>query len=324
MRSRSFERFAWLFLAYLIGVILYGAWVRITHSGAGCGSHWPTCNGEIVPFEPSAQTLIEFTHRVTSGLCGVFGLGLVGWAWKLYGLGKVTKAAGLTLMFIVFEALVGAGLVLGELVADNDSVARAVVASLHLGNTLMLTACAALTAWWAGGRPAPPLSAVVGGRFGIALALLIVTSMTGAVTALGDTLFPIEPALGPGLFDKVRGDLNAANHFLVRLRVVHPFVAIAAALALLSILAPVALRSGVRRGWARAALVAILAETAIGLLNVALAAPAWLQIIHLLAAQALWVSVLLAGYGVAAAREREAASGSPSHVASVAEASGPG
>ncbi len=318
MRSRAFERYAWFFLAYLIGVILYGAWVRITHSGAGCGSHWPTCNGAIVPFEPGAQTLIEFTHRVTSGLCGVLGLALVGWAWKLYGFGNTTRAAALTLLFIVFEAAIGAGLVLGELVADNDSVARAIVVALHLTNTLMLTACAALTAWRAGGKAAPRLSALVASRIGIALALLIVTSMTGAVTALGDTLFPVEPTLGPSLFAKVQADLDAANHFLVRLRAIHPFVAIGTALALLGILAPLALRAGDRNGWARAALIATLAETAIGLLNVALAAPGWLQVVHLLTAQLLWVAVLLAGYDATPADEHELEAGIPSQLAGTA------
>ncbi len=302
MRSKAFERYAWFFLAYLIAVIVFGAWVRISHSGAGCGNHWPTCNGQIVPFDAGTQTLIEFSHRLTSGLCGVLGLVLVGWAWRLFGFGKVTGAAVLTLMFIVFEAAIGAGLVLGELVADNDSAARAIVVALHLSNTLMLTGCAASTAWVAGGRPLPPLGAVMRSRYGIALGLLILTAMTGAVTALGDTLFPIEPTLGPGMFDRVRDDLGAANHFLVRLRVLHPAVAVVTALALLAILAPRAF--GVeRKGWSRAALAAVVAETSLGFLNVVLAAPGWLQLVHLFTAQALWVLVLLSSYDACGAAE---------------------
>lgn len=297
MRRRTFERFAWSFLAYLVAVILFGAWVRITHSGAGCGNHWPTCNGTVLPVDPSLETAIEFTHRVTSGLCGVFGALLLAAAWRIYGRGPVLVGSALTLLFIVFEGLVGAGLVLGELVNDDASVARAIVIAIHLANTLLLTASAAVTAWCAGDRPAPALRSLGASAFGPALLLIVVTSMTGAVTALGDTLFPTETALGPGLFDKVRGDLAAANHFLVRLRAVHPLVAMLTAGWLAKLTAPLAfsLHRGVQRTWARWTFAAVVVEVCIGLLNIALAAPGWLQLAHLLAAQALWVSLLLTG-----------------------------
>ena len=299
MRRGAFEKFAWFLLIYLVGVILFGAWVRITHSGAGCGSHWPTCNGAVLPSEASTETLIEFTHRLTSGLCGIFGLALVGWAWRLFGSATPTRYALLTLLFIVFEAAIGAGLVLGELVADDDSAARAAVISLHLANTLVLLAFAALTAWTASGRPGPvpKRNPRLAGLFAGALGVLILTSMSGAVTALGDTLFPIEPTLGPGLLEKVRADVSAANHFLVRLRAVHPLIAAAASFYLLTLLAPraFAVENDRTRIWARAALAALGAELLIGLLNVALAAPGWLQLVHLLTADVLWVATLLTG-----------------------------
>jgi cytochrome c oxidase assembly protein subunit 15 len=294
---RTFERLAWLFLAYLVGVILFGAWVRITHSGAGCGSNWPTCNGAVIPFEPSLETAIEYTHRLTSGLCGIFGLAMVAAAWRIYRRGAVLTASILTLVFILFEGLVGAGLVLGELVEDNASVARAIVIAVHLANTLLLTASAALAAWAAGGREVPRLRDLARSSFGLALLLLVVTAMTGAVTALGDTLFPVEPTFGPGLLDKVRDDLGAASHFLVRLRAVHPMVAVVVAGWLLKVTAARAFAGapGAARSWARAAFIAVIAEVCLGLLNIALGAPGWLQLAHLLVAQTLWVAVLLAG-----------------------------
>jgi cytochrome c oxidase assembly protein subunit 15 len=297
VQRRTFERFAWAFLAYLVGVILFGAWVRITHSGAGCGNNWPTCNGTVLPLDPSLETAIEFTHRVTSGLCGVFGALLVAAAWRIYGRGPVLAGAALTLLFVVFEGLVGAGLVLGELVEDDASVARAVVIAIHLANTLLLTASAAVTAWCAGGRPAPALRSLAASSFGPALLLIVAACMTGAVTALGDTLFPTQSTLGPGLFDKVRGDLGAANHFLVRLRAVHPLVAILTAGWLAKLMAPLAfsLNRGAQRTWARWAFTAVVAEVCLGLLNIALAAPGWLQLAHLLVAQTLWVCLLLTG-----------------------------
>ena len=69
-------RFAWLLLACNIGVILWGAYVRASGSGAGCGSHWPLCNGEVIPRLPATATLIEYSHRLTSGaaLLGVVAL----------------------------------------------------------------------------------------------------------------------------------------------------------------------------------------------------------------------------------------------------------
>ncbi|MDA1236025.1 MAG: COX15/CtaA family protein [Acidobacteria bacterium] len=322
MQRRTFERLAWAFLAYLVGVILFGAWVRITHSGAGCGNHWPTCNGTVLPLDPSLETAIEFTHRVTSGLCGVFGAVFVAAAWRIYGRGPVLAGAALTLLFVVFEGLVGAGLVLGELVEDDASVARAVVIAIHLANTLLLTASAAVTAWCAGGRPAPAFRSLAASSFGPALLLIVAASMTGAVTALGDTLFPTQSTLGPGLFDKVRGDLGAANHFLVRLRAVHPVVAILTAGWLAKLTAPLAfsLNRGAQRTWARWAFTAVVAEVCLGLLNIALAAPGWLQLAHLLVAQALWVCLLLTGVAAQGGASEAAIAGPDLHDRAVGQA----
>jgi heme A synthase len=94
-------------------VILWGAFVRATGSGAGCGSHWPLCNGELVPRAPQVETVIEFIHRATSGLAFLLVLGLFVLAWRVYPKGDlVRRAAALSFLFIVTEALVGAGLVL--------------------------------------------------------------------------------------------------------------------------------------------------------------------------------------------------------------------
>ena len=228
-RDGRFTLAAWLFLGYLVAVILFGAWVRISHSGDGCGSNWPTCHGEVVPTDPTAATLIEFTHRLTSGLCGVFGLALLAWAWVRFRWGPVTRAVALTLLFVVFEGAIGAGLVLAELVADDDSAARAVVIALHLTNTLALTAFASLAAWRSGQDWQPSFMSRRRLAFTAALVLVVLAAMSGAVTALGDTLFPREVTVGAGLLAEIRDDLSASNHFLVRLRVLHPGIAIIAA-----------------------------------------------------------------------------------------------
>ncbi len=288
-RPSRFTVAAWLFFAYLIAVILFGAWVRISHSGAGCGSNWPTCGGEVIPTAPSTATLIEFVHRVSSGFCGIFGLAILVWSWVRFGFGVVTRAAALTLVFIVFEGAIGAGLVLGELVADDDSVARAVVIALHLGNTLALTAFSALTAWRSGSRDAPRFLGRRRIAFSAGLVLIVLTAMTGAVTALGDTLFPKELAISAEWFAQIGSDLSASNHFLVRLRVVHPTLAIVAAGYLIWLLNGVATSNQ----WARAAMYLTAIQVALGFFDIGLSAPAWLQILHLLAAQGLWMTLIL-------------------------------
>lgn len=290
-----FSRFAWAFLAYLLLVILFGAWVRITHSGAGCGSHWPTCHGQIVPMSPSVETMIEYSHRLTSGLLGIFGLVLLVWAALRFKRSRVTLAAALSMVFIVFEAAIGAGLVLQELVADDDSVARAIIISLHLVNTLLLTGSAALAAWWSTDeRRLSPRSLGVGTWLLAAGALALVAScMTGAVTALGDTLFPVDVETA-GLLERVQGDLSPANHFLVRLRIIHPVVAVVAAGIVYGVAAWMRLNAqGRTQRLARGLQHAVITQVALGILNIGLAAPGWMQLLHLLVAQVVWVMLLL-------------------------------
>jgi heme A synthase len=291
--SNVFTAFAWAMLVYLIGVILFGAWVRITGSGAGCGSHWPTCHGQIIPHSPSIETMIEYTHRLTSGLCGIFGLALWIAAARRFGAGsRVAIAALATLSFIGVEGAIGAGLVLQELVVDNASEARAAVISLHLVNTLSLVAVASLVAWWSRPRTAlafPQLRRALGGL----LMALVLVSMTGAVTALGDTLFPVVRGAS-GIVEHVMEELSATQHFLIRLRIVHPILAIlVAAWAWRIALAASDDSEGQTRTIARLALWTVIAQVVVGLANIGLGAPGWMQLVHLFLAESLWISFLL-------------------------------
>jgi cytochrome c oxidase assembly protein subunit 15 len=299
--SRAFTTFAWVTYAYLLGVILFGAWVRITGSGAGCGNHWPTCQGELIPRSPSLQTMIEYTHRVTSGLCGGFALILLGWASKRFGaLSRVSGAAWAVLAFVIAEGAIGAGLVLGELVANDASEARAIVISLHLVNTLTLVGASALVAWWSQPRPTIERTLSLNTRWlWLVLIGLVVTSMSGAVTALGDTLFPVQAVPGVDLVDRLRDELSPGQHFLVRLRILHPVLACAVAL----LAGWVALTiqdtaSGVTRRVARVALSCVVIQVILGFANIMLAAPGAMQLLHLLTAQLVWTCFLLLRVGV--------------------------
>ncbi len=291
MAARRFTHYAWFVTAFTVLVILWGAVVRATGSGAGCGNHWPSCNGQIIPQPEQIETVIEFTHRVTSGLSGLLVLALTVWAFRARWVSTFTRrAAALALLFMIVEATVGMLLVRLELVADNASTARAVVIALHLVNTLALLGSLTLTAWSASGRQIS-----LRGRPrrllwlpGIALAGLALLSAAGAVTALGDTLFP-PASLAAGL----QQDLDATAHFLIRLRVIHPAIALVVS-AFLLVAAPefLAASAGARRP-VIVMVALVIAQIVAGFVNVILLAPVWMQVLHLLLADSLWLALVL-------------------------------
>lgn len=287
-KQSHLERFAWAYLGYLFAVILFGAWVRISGAGNGCGNHWPVCNGEIIPQAPNIKTVIEFTHRLTSGLSGILGIALLIWSWRRREAHPwLFRSALASLFFLLLEAFIGAVLVKKELVANDASASRALVVALHLVNTMLLTATTAAVAWLASGRRPASVARVAGFVWFIAFAAFVLTNITGAVTALGDTLFPVQPALDGNLWAHVRDDLSASQHFLVRLRLIHPVVAVLTALGMAVLFLRLMLRGA--GPLAQLGLALIATQVSLGLLNVALAAPPWMQIVHLLVSQCVWV-----------------------------------
>jgi cytochrome c oxidase assembly protein subunit 15 len=145
-----FPIYALVVLGVNLFVILWGAVVRASGSGAGCGEHWPLCNGAILPQSHATATLIEFTHRATSGIALLLVIGLFWWSRRTFPTGHRARTGALwSLVFICSEALVGAGLVLLHLVGDNASPLRAMYLAAHLLNTFLLLAALALTAHWA-------------------------------------------------------------------------------------------------------------------------------------------------------------------------------
>jgi heme A synthase len=306
-----FARFSWFTLAYNVAVILWGAAVRATGSGAGCGSHWPLCNGEVLPRAPQLATLIEYSHRLTSGVALLLVIALVVLAWRHRPKGHAARrAAVLSLVFILTEAAVGAGLVLFELVADNQSIARAMFMSAHLLNTFILLAVLTETARLASGGAPFHLRgqrALAGGLLAGLVGLLL-AGMSGAIAALGDTLFP-----SLSLAQALEADFSPTAHLLIRLRVLHPLLAVAAGLwvgwqglqLFKQRLSPEVGRYG--RWTAALVFVQILA----GAVNVLLLAPIWMQIVHLLLADLLWIVYVLLGASALAARQAPVAAAAP-------------
>ena len=293
----NFTRYAWFVLAFLVLVVLWGAFVRATGSGAGCGSHWPLCNGVVVPREPQIETIIELTHRLTSAFSGILVLGMLFWAFRLFPKGHIVrKAAAYSTVFIITEGLVGAGLVLFEWVADNESVARAISMAVHLVNTFLLLAAVTLTAWWAGAGSDFRLQLRGHGRagrlIGIAVFLLLILGVSGAITALGDTLFPKGE-----LREGIAANFEATAHFLVRLRIYHPVIAALTGLYLWLAAPVIALeRPGIGPlFFSNAIRVLIVIQLVAGVVNILLNVPIWMQLVHLLLADLLWIAVVLLG-----------------------------
>ncbi len=293
MIHKRYERYVWAVLAYTILVILWGAFVRATGSGAGCGDHWPLCNGEVIPRAPMLETIIEFSHRLTSGVLMLMVLGMTVFAFRLYPKGHIVRVgAVLSIVFVIIEALFGAALVLFELVADNSSMARAVAMSIHLINTLLLVAFVTMTGMWARGVDRPQFAGRgrVLGLIVLGVCMMLLLGASGAIAALGDTLFPAA-SLQEGMAQK----FDPSAHFLIRLRVLHPVIAIVTGAVMVVIAqALVLLRpeaSILRARWVL--LGSYVAQLVLGVINVILLAPIPIQLIHLLLADVIWVVFIM-------------------------------
>lgn len=281
---------AWGTLAYNVAVIVWGAYVRATGAGAGCGNHWPLCNGEVLPRGARLETLIEFSHRASSGIAAVLVIGLCVACWRALPRKHPARTASIVAAFLMLsEALIGAALVKLELVAQNKSVARAVSLPIHSTNTMLLLAAIALTAYWL------PLD-VRGTRWakrgawlaGSALAMLLITTAAGVIAALGDTLFPNST---------MAQDFSASSHFLLRLRVFHPALALLTTI-LIAIFVSRAIRvSEHARRIAGILGIALVSQLFLGMLNITLRAPVWLQMIHLGVADVVWITTVLIAAG---------------------------
>ena len=286
-QTRLVARFAVVTLAFFVLVVLWGAVVRATGSGAGCGANWPLCNGDFFPHHPRLATIIEFTHRSTSGLCTFFDIALVGWTFYATRKGHPARKAVLwSAGFLVLEAALGAALVLRHDVENNISTERVVMQAIHFTNTLLLMGALALTAWFLTPAAQEGVKRALAPRWVALLALIstIAVGATGSLAALADTLFP-----SPSLRAALASDFAASSPLLVRMRWMHPA---AAAIAFLCVLLLVRTRTRM----ARAVLILVLLQFVLGIADVLLLAPTWMQIVHLLGADLYWAAlVVLAG-----------------------------
>ena len=281
--GRNLSAFAAVALAWMILVILEGAVVRATGSGAGCGSHWPLCNGDFVPRHPRLATVIEFTHRSMTGVCSMLVAGVVGWTFLAHSRGsRVRKAAVWSGLLLITEAFLGAVLVLGGYVEHNASNARVLVQCVHFTNTMLLLGALTLAWWWQ--RPRDFLSSQSTNQRSLsafALAFTVLTGASGSVAALADTLFP-----ATSLRSALLADLSSSSPLLIRMRWMHP-AASAGAFLLIG-----ALAFTIKGGRGTLLLSLLGAQLVLGVADVLALAPVTLQVLHLLGADLLWVALV--------------------------------
>ena len=297
-RLSGFARFAWFTLAYNVLVILWGVFLRASKSGDGCGQHWLTCQGEVIPSAPELKTIIEFSHRMTTGPAFLFVLILMVWAIRRYGKGHpVSKSAIVSFVFVVTEVLVGAGLVLTGNTAETLTDARPFWAIGHLINTFILLAALTLTAWFADrasvSGPVVDRKAVV--FIAIAVLGLLFVGTSGSVAALSSMLFPSET-----LIEGLSKDFSAASHFILRLRLSHPIVSVLTGVYIIFLAGWLRARAniaGITR-WSNIVSVLVLVQLAFGAATLLTLGPILMQLGHLLLADLLWISfvILAANY----------------------------
>lgn len=295
IKQDRLAQFAWFVLAITLVVILGGGYVSASGSGDGCGDSWPRCGQPISLAEAEPATLIEWTHRLTSGMAFLLVVGLVVWVWRRYEAGHwLRRAAAISFLFMVLESLIGALIVLTRLVADSDAVARVVTQPLHLVNTFLLLAALMVTTWGLSGggeirlRSHPQVVRLLL----ISYIAILVVGTTGSFASLASHLFPAE-SFAAG----VQQDFSPSAPFFVKLRIWHPIAAAITGLLLVVIANRVAaLRPTPHTLKMRQVVLGLFfTEFGIGVFNAVLNAPLLMQMIHLLMADLFWLAMVWLG-----------------------------
>ncbi len=294
LKLSRFAKFAWFVLAYNIVVIIWGAFLRASLSGDGCGEYWLTCGGEIVPSAPQFKTVIEFSHRLSTGLAFIFVLILFVWAFRKFDKNQlIRKMALASFVFIVVEALIGAGLVLTGNTAGNWTASRPFWMAAHLITTFSLLAVLTLTAWFAGGGKTFDFKAEPKTLFLLGLAVfgILLVGLSGSVAALSSMLFPSST-----LAEGAAKDFSATSHYLLRLRVSHPILSVSVGVFLIFLASWIKSKTKERLAtnrWANILIILIGIQFLSGALTLLMLAPIVLQLVHLLLADAVWIVFIL-------------------------------
>jgi heme a synthase len=278
-------------VAYNVAVIVWGSAVRATGSGGGCGEHWPLCGGTLIVRHPGIATLIELSHRVTSGIDTLCVLALVLWTFRTTPRRHLARTfVTAVLAFTFVEALLGALLVKLGLVANNHSSIRALYLGLHLTNTLLLLAALALTAHFLARGEAARRETVALRSSPIAftgLAATLIVGVTGSLAALGDTLYPAQ-----NLAAAIAQDFSSRSSWILQIRWLHPIVSLIAGAFIVWLVTRSFHTAGDRR-LAIGVLALLTLQYLLGVADITLLAPTWMQMTHLLGADLLWIALVV-------------------------------
>ncbi len=290
--SPALRLYSWLVVGYNVLVILWGAVVRATGSGNGCGDHWPLCGGTVVQHWRTIASVIEFAHRASSGLAGIAAVALVVWTWRGAPRRHLARVFAATAMLLTLnEGLLGALLVVLHHTATDQSPMRAFWLSLHLTNTLLLLAALALTAHFLG-RDAGRMRGGVEWRYPllglIGLGSTLLVGVIGSLAALGDTLYPAH-----SLAEAFAQDFSPHANWLLHVRWLHPTLSVVAAGWIVFLVAHSRTAVPATRTLGLAVVALVAWQMVLGVADVLLLAPTWLQVTHLLGADLLWIALVV-------------------------------
>ena len=293
-----FAKYAWYVLAWNVVVIVWGVFLRASKSGDGCGEHWLTCNGELIPSAPQFKTVIEFSHRMTTVIDGFLMLILLIWAIRIWQKMRDRRSRIIlysvigAVFFVITEAAVGAGLVLTGNTAVAVTDTRPFWAMGHLVNTFVLLVFLVMTVWLAkrerqfGPRPERKVVVLVA----IAFAALLLVGMSGTLAALSNMLFP-----SASIAEGIAKDFSASSNVVLRLRLSHPIFSVLTGVYLIFLAGWLKSRrpaSGDVRWWSGAVSALVVIQIAFGAATLLSLGPIVMQLGHLFLADMVWIAVI--------------------------------
>ena len=277
------ESYAKAGLLLSIASILAGAFVRATGSGDGCGATWPTCKGKIIPALTDTSELIEFSHRSVSGVLLVVTLIIFAKTRKFQKESLVRTVTNYLTFFVIFEALIGAVIVIFEWVGLNSSLPRIIAVPIHLVNTFGLLGSYAIL-YKILQDDLQNIKNMFNKNFLLISSLFLLSGATGSITALADVLFP-----SASFVEGFLADFDRTSEVLTRLRILHPIIS-----STLSIVLYV-YATGIRKKYnvsVKPLQTLILIAVFLGVINVLSNIVLPLSILHLAIADFLWISYI--------------------------------
>ena len=277
------ESYAKAGLLLSIASILAGAFVRATGSGDGCGATWPTCKGKIIPALSDTSELIEFSHRSVSGVLLVVTLIIFAKTRKFQKDSLVRIVTNYLTFFVIFEALIGAVIVIFEWVGLNSSLPRIIAVPIHLVNTFGLLGSYAIL-YKILQDDLQNIKNMFNKNFLLISSLFLLSGATGSITALADVLFP-----SASFVEGFLADFDRTSEVLTRLRILHPIIS-----SILSIVLYV-YATGIRKKYnvgVKPLQILILIAVFLGVIKVLSNIVLPLSILHLAIADFLWISYI--------------------------------